>query len=209
MQTFIISFLLFLFLLGGCYLVIKYEKFNWKCLVASYIFVLTSMLLIEKYDYFKFAFGNTFVEFRKKVEQLEDSFLSKLDREVQKQKESIELLISTANQTKNALETQRDELKSLIEVANTLKNEVTQLNEDTNRTKRDIENLNKASEEVVLTVVRNLRNEFGPEKTNKAIRSSKNDIDKILTTMEVDPSARKRLIERVKNELSSGGRPIP
>lgn len=156
------------------------------------------------------------VEVKKQLKEIEDSFLNELKKKVENQKESIDLLVSTANQTKDELLGQKNELKSLIEVATTLKDEievqkqkVSQLNEETNETKRDIENLNKASEEIVLTIVRNLKNEFGIEKTKAAMKASKKDIDKILSTLSLDPNTKEQLKKRVKEELSSGDRVAP
>lgn len=212
METIVVSVILLVFLCIGIYLIIKFEKFNWKCLITFYGFIFLSTLVITgKYQYFKFAYGKWFVEFREKFEQIGDEFLNKLNEDIQKQRESIELLISTANQTKNELERQKNELQSLITVAETLKNDieaqkqtVSQLNQETNKTKKEIANLNKASEEIILTLVRNMQKELGYERTNESIHASQKDIERIMQIMEIDPNSREKIIERVKKELASG-----
>ncbi len=89
---------------------------------------------------------------KEEIDKAKSTALSEIDAEVRSQKESIRILISTANETSDRLEQQRKALSDLVATASALqkrieeqKQEISKLNQESLAAKQEITKLNAAS----------------------------------------------------------------
>jgi len=129
--------------------------------------------------------------------------------EVKGHEESIRLLISNANDTK-------DKIENLIKIATNLenkikeqKNRIIEINKFAENTKKEIETLNAAFAQIALILVRSTyftletKNEFGTRRVEKAIQEITNDLNKILPMIIPEKEERAEWIKDLQNILTS------
>jgi methyl-accepting chemotaxis protein len=152
---------------------------------------------------------------KREIDEAKSTALSEIDTEVKSQKESIRLLISTANETSDKLEEQRKALSDLIATASALqkrieeqKQEISKLNQGSQAAKQEIAKLNAASSQIALTLIRatylslETKNELGSgPRLKKAIDESLQDMNRILPMVIPDPQQRAQWVEQLQNTL--------
>ncbi len=185
------------------------KKINSKILIVLLVFAIFSGLAIANYDIIeKFKFGSIEVETAKKeILETKETALKEISSKVKEHEESIRLLISDANDTK-------DKIENLIEIATSLesnieeqKKEIIEINKFAKNTIKEIERLNVASAQIALILVRlthftlETRSEFGTTRVDKAIQEIKNDINRILPMIIPDNEERGMWIKDLMNIL--------
>jgi methyl-accepting chemotaxis protein len=187
-----------------------------KLTIALLCFSIISGITIANYDLIeKFKWGNVEVETAKReIIEVKETALKEISSEVKDQKESIKLLISNANDTRDKIERQKESLNELIKTATDLQKKIEEqkkiivaLNQSTEKTKSDIEKLNAASSQIALTVIRatylsmETKSEFGTERAQKAIQEVLNDLNRILPMVITDEKERAEWIRKLQNTL--------
>jgi len=186
---------------------------------------LTSILLcfaffsgfgIANYDIIqKIKFGTIEVETaRKEINDIKESALKDISKDIEEQKESIRLLITNANDTRDKIEIQRKSLEQIIKTATILednikiqKDEIVDLNNASLQTKKEIEKLNQASAQIALILVRatyftiETKSEFGTERAQKAIDEIISDLNKILPMVIPNRQQRDQWIKNMQKTL--------
>jgi ABC-type transporter Mla subunit MlaD len=143
----------------------------------------------------------------KEIQETKETAIKEISSEVKGHEESIRLLISDANDTK-------DKIENLIKIATNLgnniekqKNEIIEINKFAENTKKEIERLNAASDQIALILVRitnftlETRSEFGTTRVKKAIQEITNDLNKILPMIIPDNEERAMWIKDLQNFL--------
>jgi methyl-accepting chemotaxis protein len=187
-----------------------------KLTIALLCFSIISGITIANYDLIKkFKWGNVEVETAKReIIGVKETALKEISSEVKDQKESIKLLISNANDTRDKIERQKESLTELIKTATDLQKKIEEqkkivvaLNQSAEKTKSDIEKLNAASSQIALTVIRatylsmETKSEFGTERAQKAIQEVLNDLNRILPMVITDEKERSEWIRKLQNTL--------
>ena len=212
----LIAFLTFICLsITTIYLAVT-KKINSTLTTIFLIFSIISGIVIANYDLInKFKWGPFEVETAKKeITKAKETALEEISSEVKGQKESINLLISNANDTRDKIEKQKETLNEMIKIATDLQNkienqkkEIVGLNESAEKTKKDIENLNAAAGQIALILVRatyftiETKNEFGTERAQKAIEEILNDLNKVLPMVLPNERERTEWINQLKSTL--------
>ena len=191
------------------------KKIDSKILIVLLGFAIFSGLAIANYDILKkIKFGSNIVSIevetaKEEIRETTKTALNKISSEVKEHEESIKLLISNANDTK-------DKIENLIIIATDLDNnieeqkkEIIEINKFAEDTKKEIETLNSASAQIALILVRatyftlETKSEFGTVRAKKAIQEMINDINKILPIAIPDKEERAKWIKDLQNFLPS------
>jgi|GEM_PF-3011834 len=195
------------------------KKIDGKIALLFLSFAVLSGFVAANYEVIqRFKFGSEGVELetaKKEIGSAKSTALTEIKTEVTNQKESIRLLISTANETSEKLEDQRKALTKLIDTATALqqkieeqKNEITKLNQESQTAKQEIVKLNSASSQIALTLVRatylslQTKNEFGGgPRLTKAMAEIEKDINTVLPMVIPNPTQRKQWVDQLQNTL--------
>jgi len=194
------------------------KKIDGKIALLFLSFAVLSGFVAANYDVIKrFKFGGNGVELetaKREIGTAKSDALKEIDTEVKSQKESIRLLISTANETSDKLETQRKALSELVTTATALQNEiekqkqeVAKLNQESQQAKQEIIRLNAASSDIALTLVRatyltmETKNEFGGGRSQKAMKQILADINRVLPMVIPNPQKRAQWVQQLQNTL--------
>lgn len=192
------------------------KKIDLKMTITFLCFSIISGLTVSNYDVIKkFKWGSIEVETAKKeITEAKETALKEIGIEVKDQKESIKLLISNANDTREKIEKQKEALNSLIQKASDLqfkiedqKRKILELNQSTENTKKDIEKLNFAAGQIALILVRatyftiETKSEFGTDRAQKAIQEVLSDLNKILPMVIPNEKERSDWIKNLQNIL--------
>ena len=195
------------------------KRINGKLTLLFLSFAVISGFVAANYDVIKhLKFGSEGVEIetaKREISTAKSVALAEIDGEVKSQKESIRLLISTANETSDKLEDQKTALSELVATATALqkeiekqKQEMTKLNQESQQAKQEIIRLNAASSEIALTLVRatyltmETKNEFGGGlRLKKATEQILEDINRVLPMVIPDPQRRAQWIQQLQNIL--------
>jgi len=189
------------------------KKIDSKILIILLVFAIFSGLALVNYDIIKkIKFGSTLgsieVETAKKeIFETKETALKEISSEVKGHEESIRLLISDANDTK-------DKIENLIKIATDLDNNIVEqkkeilgINKFAENTKKEIERLNAASAQIALILTRigyftlETRNEFGTTRVKKVIQEITNDLNKIVPMIIPDNEERAMWIKDLQNIL--------
>lgn len=181
-------------------------------------FSIVSGFMIANYDLVtKLSWGSIGVETAKReITEAKESAIREIAAEVKEQKESIRLLISNANDTRERMEKQKEALNDVIRKASDLQNKIeeqkkriVELNQSAEKTKKEIENLNLAAAQIALILVRatyftiETKSEFGTDRATKAIQEVLSDLNKILPMVIPDERERADWIKRLQTTLPS------
>ncbi|OGV67901.1 MAG: hypothetical protein A2498_10850 [Lentisphaerae bacterium RIFOXYC12_FULL_60_16] len=209
------------------------KKLDGKMTLLFLSFAVLSGFVAANYDAIRhLKFGGDGVELetaKQEISTAKSTALEEIDAEVKSQKESITLLISTANETSAKLEDQNKALSELISTATALqreiekqkqdvvnlnqdgqkaKQDVVNLNQDGQKAKQEIVKLNQASSQIALALVRatyltiETKNELGRSpRIEKATQEILNDINRILPMVIADPHQRSQWIQSLQNTL--------
>lgn len=156
---------------------------------------------------------------KKEITGFKISAIEEISKEVKGQKESIGLLISNANNTSEKIEKQKEALGDLIRKASDLQAKIEDqrkkliaLNESAEKTKKDMEMLNYASEQIALILVRvnyltlETKGDFGTVRAKKAIQEVEKDLGKLLTIIIPNEDERSAWVKSLKKTLPSAER---
>jgi chromosome segregation ATPase len=212
----IIALIVFLIVFGITLYLLINKKISGRFAIALLCFSIISGISISNYDLiqsFKWG-GLELATVKKEITDIKDEALKEIKSEVVDQKQSIKLLITNANDSREKIEVQKESLNKLISKAQELqkdienqKQRIVDLNKSTLVTKTEIENLNKASAQISLSVVRatyfmiETKNEFGGARSKKAIEEILNDLNKMLPMVITDPAKRQKWIQDLQNTL--------
>jgi ABC-type transporter Mla subunit MlaD len=179
-------------------------------------FSIVSGFMVANYDLVrKLRWGAIEVETAKReITEAKESAIKEIATEVKEQKESIKLLISNANDTREKMEKQKDALNDVIRKASDLqskieeqKKRIVELNQSAEKTKKEIEKLNLAASQIALILVRatyftiETKSEFGTDRATKAIQEVLNDLNKILPMVIPDEKERADWVKRLQTTL--------
>jgi ABC-type transporter Mla subunit MlaD len=195
------------------------KRIDGKLTIIFLAFAIASGFIAANYDVVKhLKFNREGLEVDTVIQEIRDaksSALAEIDTEVKSQKESVRLLISTANTTSDRLEQQRKALSELIATAAALqkkiedqKQEILKLNQESQVAKQEIVKLNSASSQIALAVVRatyfslETKNEFGTgPRLKKAMDEIQQDLNRLLPMVIPDPVQRAQWVEQLQNTL--------
>jgi len=149
------------------------------------------------------------------IEGVKSAALQEISQDVASHKESIRLLMGTANDTSEKLRKQTEALSELIRTAESLqeltgkqKEDLAQLNTEAQKTEGDIQNLNRAAAQIALALIRTTyftletKNELGGGKRlNKAKEETLKDLNTVLPMLIPDPQERTQWIRDLKTTL--------
>jgi len=206
----IIAIVTTFFIIGfAIYLFLK-RKIDNKTLTTFLIFSIFLGLAITNYnDIFKVsAYGLAIETAKKEINGVKKDALNEINKEMNTQKESISLLISSENLTRDQMQKQNEKLNDILDRATQLQDKIIELNSSAEKTKKDIEKLNIASRQIALILVRatyltlETRNEFGTARVEKAVQEINNDLNNILPMVIPDNNERAVWVENLKNVLS-------
>jgi len=191
------------------------KKIDSKISIILLVFAIFSGLAIANCDIIKkIKFGSNIVSIevetaKEEIRETTEIALDEINSEVKEHEESIRLLISNANDTK-------DRIENLIKIATDLgnnieeqKKEIIEINKFSENTKKEIETLNAASTQIALILVRityftlETKSEFGTTRVKKAIQEITNDLNKILPMIIPDNDERAKYIKDLQNILPS------
>lgn len=179
-------------------------------------FSILSGFMVANFDLVrKLRWGNIEVETAKReITEAKESAIKEIVTEVKEQKESIKLLISNANDTREKIEKQKEALNDVIRKASDLQNKIeeqkkkiVELNQSAEKTKGEVEKLNLASAQIALILVRatyftiETKSEFGTDRATKAIQEVLNDLNKILPMVILDGKERADWIKKLQATL--------
>ncbi len=190
------------------------KKIELKLTLILLGFSIISGFVIANYDVIKkFKYGDI-IEVETAINTIKDSAIKEIKSEIDTQKESIKLLISNANATSDKVKKQKASLNGLIKIAEALNNtiekqksDISQLNSDTEKAKKEIEVLNIAAGKIALILVRatyfmiETKHEFGTQRAKKAIDEILKDINIVLPMVIPDTQKRAEWINNLKNTL--------
>ncbi len=137
------------------------KKIDTKLTVILLTFAIVAGFVAANYDVVKrLKFGHEGLEVETAMQEItavKSTALSEIDAEVKSHKESIRLLISTANETSDKIEQQRRGVSDLVATATALqkkteeqKQEISKLNKESQAAKQEIVKLNAAASEIAL-----------------------------------------------------------
>jgi len=163
----------------------------------------------------KLKWGEFEVDYAKtQIDTYTKNKLKDIAKEIDNHKESIRLLLSTANTTIEKLENQKEALNDLIQKAAELqtkiedqKKKLIALNDSAEKTKKDIVKLNHASEQIALILVRisyftlETSGEFGTKRAKKAMQEVESDLRKLLPIIIPDEKERSAWVSKLSNTL--------
>jgi len=194
------------------------KQIEWKASVVFLIFALLASFVIVKYeDIKKFKWGNIEVETAKKeINLVKEEVISQIRQEVGEQKQSIQLLISNANQTSEKIEQQKEAVSRLIVIAQKLQERIDRQAQDlqslknfADDTRRAIERLNAASNQTALLIVKatylamETKSEFGTPRAQKAIQEVEMSLNQLLPLAIPDTQDRAKWVQELKDTLPS------
>jgi hypothetical protein len=197
------------------YLAVK-GRISLRLTITLLIFSIFAGFAITNYDIiYKIKWAGFEVETAKnEIKGLKETALKEIAEEVNNQKDSIRLLISNANNTSEKLEKQKEALNNLIQQATDLqikieiqKKKLIALNDSAEKTRKDIEMLNYASEQVALILVRmtyltlETKGEFGTSRAKKALLEIEKDLNKLLPIIIPDKEDRSVWIKNLNKTL--------
>jgi len=180
-------------------------------------FSIIALITIPNYDLVKrFKWLGVEIETAKReIVETKESALKEISSQVKGQKESIKLLISNANDTRDKIKRQKEALNELIRTAINLQNKIEdqkkkiiELNQSAENTKKDIEKLNIAASQTALVVIKTnyltlmTKHEFGTDRAQKAIQEVLNELNRILPMVIPDKRERSEWIKKLQNTLS-------
>jgi hypothetical protein len=192
------------------------KKIDSKTTIIFLCFTVIASFIISNYDVIlHIKWGNIEVQTAvEKISQAKQTAIDEIRTEVKDQKESVRLLIASANDTRDKVEAQKKSLSELINTATLLQKKIDEqkivvsaLNEDTKRTKVEIKKLNEASAQIALILVRatyftlETKNEFGGPRSRKAVEEIQKDLNYILPIVIPDMRERDRWIKNLQNTL--------
>ena len=179
------------------------------------VFAIASGICISNYDtILQLKLENKLGSFKVEIEKVKDTALEEIESAIAEQRESINLLITNANNTKDEIENQNKSLTKLIKTATELKNEIEtqknniiELNSDAENTKNEIKKLNLASAQIALLLVKatyftlKTKNEFGTDRAEVAIKEIEDGLNKILPMVIPNERERQFWVKKLKNTL--------
>jgi chromosome segregation ATPase len=192
------------------------KKISGKLAALLLGFSIVAGYAIANYDIIQLIkWGNFEVQTAKKeISEAKQSALADISNEVKGQKESIRLLLTSVNDTREKLEEQKRALAGIVNTATELqkkieeqKNVVLTLNNDARRTRDEIRKLNDASGQIALIMVKanyltlSTKNEFGGLRSQKAIQEIENDINRLLPLVIPDSQQRAKWIQDLQTIL--------
>lgn len=213
--------LLFLvgFAITAIYLVVA-KRIDLGAFVALLVFAFAGAFGIANYDFIKrLRWKDVEIEtFERRVTTVKQEALDDINKQVRAQKDSIQLLISAANDTRSRLESQTKAVNDLLEKVQTTQREVAQSKRDVEAVRRRaddvrvrIEALNKASSDLALLLTKitwlqiETRNQFGTPLAQKAIEETLKELNRIVAVVIPDPAERTRWVQQLQNTLATEG----
>jgi len=212
-----IGLIVFLFITAFALYRAVYKKMNLKLTTTLLCFSIASGFSIANWDIItKFKWGQVEVETaRRAIGEAKQSALNEIASEVKDQKESIKLLVSNANDSREKIEKQKQGLERLIKTATDLQGKIEEqkkitvsLNQSAQKTKSEIEKLNGASAQIALSLIRafyftmETKSEFGGPRSQKAMEEILNDLNRILPMVIPDPKERVEWVKKLQSTLS-------
>jgi septal ring factor EnvC (AmiA/AmiB activator) len=194
------------------------NKIGAKLTSIFLIFAILAGITIANHDVIKkLKWKDMEIEtFERDVVRIKEKAIEELESEIKKQKESIDLLIAGANDTREKLSIQRKVVESLIGTVQETGKSVTiqqkrvgELNDQAERTKNEVEVLHKASLDLALLLVRitwlqlETKSEFGTKRVKVAIKNISDDLNRILRTIIPDEQERIKWLQDLYNSIPS------
>lgn len=197
------------------YLAVK-DRIVLQLTITLLVFSIFTGIAVSNYDIiYKIKWAGFEVETAKKeIKGFKETALKEIADEVNDQKESIKLLISNATNTSEKIEKQKETLNDLIRKASDLqtkiedqKNKLIRLNDSAETTRKNIEILNHASEQIALILVRityltlETNGEFGTVRAKIALNEIEKDLRKLLPIIIPDEKERSAWIKNLNKTL--------
>lgn len=159
------------------------------------VFALLAGLTIANYNLIERFKGLGFevVKAKKEISSVKEQAISELQQEVDTHKESITLLIKTANELRGKIEGQMESLETI--------------NAEAATTKAEIEVLNAAASDLALLLVTmtwlqvQTKGEFGTKRSKAATEKMQEELNKIVRTVIPNPEERVRWIKDMEATL--------
>lgn len=185
------------------------KQIDAKISVVLLIFALIAGLGIANYDIIKkIKWKDVELEtYERKVQDIKEGALHEIEREVVNHKESISLLITSLNDTREKINAQRKAVESLVEKISQQEQRLQDLTNKADSTKNRIEILHKASSDLALLLTKitwlqiETKNEFGTNRGQKAIEQILNDLNRIVAVVIPDPQERNQWIGELRSSL--------
>ena len=212
----IIALLTFICLVIVTIYLVTTKQINGKFATVLLVFSVFASFVIVKYDEIKkFKWAGVEVETAKKqLDEYKEKAISEIAENVNEQKQSIKLLMTNANDTVKKVEEQKTVLNGLIETAEKLQKQIKEqsdiaaaLQDSTDTAKKEIQELNLASEKTALNLIKatyltlETKNEFGGQRSTKAIKEIFNDLNQVLPLVVKDESKRAEWVAELKSIL--------
>jgi methyl-accepting chemotaxis protein len=185
--------------------------------IALLVFSIFTGIAVSNYDIiYKIKWAGFEIETAKnEIKGFKESALKEIAEEVKDQKEAIRLLISNATDTSEKIEKQKEALSDLIRKASDLQTKIEDqkkkligLNDSADKTKKDIEALNYASEQVALILVRvtyftlETKGDFGTARAKNAMQEVEKDLRKLLPIIIPNEEERSAWVRNLNKTLS-------
>ncbi|MFH1870049.1 MAG: hypothetical protein ABIK82_06920 [Pseudomonadota bacterium] len=212
----VVAITLGVFIMGITVVLLRSKEIGTPTVAVLLGFAVLAGLAISNYDLVKrFRWKDVEVEtFERHVSEVKEQAIEDIRREVLNQKESTNLLISSANRTREALEEQKRQVEVLINkvhetearVLDQSKN-VTELNDSATHTKEEIQRLYQASLDLARLTVKvtwlqaETKNEFGTARAEAATQQIVAELNRIVQVVIPDPTERNKFINDVQNSL--------
>jgi hypothetical protein len=196
------------------------RSLDWRSLTVWLAFsVVVGFLVVNHANIRKMKLGGTELEtFQRDVAEVRDSAITEIREEVTRQRQSVDLAVAAANELRNQIEIQKVEVAQLLdrtEVAeselSTHRSELETIASTTKVSAERIANLNSASDELALLLVRmtwlqaQTRGEFGGSRAHLAYEQIGEDLNRIIQMVIPDQTARDQWIDGLNASLSPRG----
>lgn len=190
------------------YLIVK-KQIDSKMSVVLFLFALIGGFGIANYDIIKKIkwLGLELETYERKVQDIKDDALKEIEQEVSNHKQSITMLITNLNDTREKIDAQKKAVESLLEKIGYHEQSLQDLAFKANATKDRIETLHKASSDLALLLTKitwlqiETKNEFGTDRVRKAIEQILKELNEIVAVVIPDPQERSRWIQELQSSL--------
>ena len=145
--------------------------------------------------------------YAERVEEIKSDALQEIEASVRGHKESIRLLMTSLNDTRQTIEVQRKAVESLIDRVSEQETNLARLASDANSARVQIETLHAASSDLALLLSKITwlqtvtKNEFGTRRATKAAQDIVDELNRIVTIVIPDPLAREEWIRQLNASL--------
>jgi len=212
----VIALIVFLALVIFTFYLTLSHKIDTKITIVFLIFSIISGFIISNYDIIKKLKWKGFEleTFKQDVSEIKSKALKEIREDVDDQKQSIKLLITSANDTRSNLDIQIRIVESLIDkvkvTEESIKKQainVNKLNLRAEKTKQQISILHNASTELALLLTKitwlqlETKSEFGTDRAQKAMDDIFEDLNKIIAVVIPNGQDRAKWINDLQSSL--------